>query len=79
MENCKIVMKADLIKGVPQIFKPLIIGRICIFITFTLLWVCSLQPLMTLFEHIEHLTYDSDNGKLWSFKMFIVTMKVGSL
>jgi hypothetical protein len=27
----KIVMKGDLIKGVPQIFKPLIIGRIFIY------------------------------------------------
>jgi len=31
LANCKIVMKGDLIKGVPQIFKPFIIGRICIF------------------------------------------------
>ncbi len=76
--NCKIFMKGDLINGVPQIFKPLIIGKICNFITCTLFWVCTLHPLMTLFEHVEHFTNDNDSGKLWSFKMFAMTVKVGS-
>jgi hypothetical protein len=55
------------------------------FITCTLFWVCSLHPLMTLFEHVKYFTYDNDNDnnndswKFWSFNMSTIIMRVGSL
>jgi hypothetical protein len=33
---------------------------------------------MTLFEDVEHFIDDNGNGKFWSFKMFAMTVKVGS-